>query len=157
MLFQKFFLFLRQRDTLLDPEIVMNNYGRAFHAEPAFLPGLLVYRKGLVPDAAYPGTNFHFILKKELIDKIIVRMCHNKGKVFIDLHVRLKNPEKRIPGGFKPKGQYRIIDVSEPVNIAEPGLYYDTEHAISCWKYNILEKSESNSNLCGNEPAYYCL
>jgi len=128
---EKFLFILRQEGSLPCSEIVMNNHGRAFNTQAVFLPGFMADGKRLVSDMAYPGTNFNFRPEKKLIDKIIIRMGHNEGPIFIEPEIRGKNSENGIPGGFKPKGQYGVIDMSETVYVAEPWLYDHTVHGVS--------------------------
>ena len=136
MLTQQFLFIFRQGSALLFYKIVVNYHSAAFDAETPLLPGFMVHRKGFAPDADNPGMDFHLVLKKKFVYKIIVRVSHDEGKGFLfDLEVRGKDSKKRTPGSFKPTAQRDVVDVSETVCIAESGLYGGAEHGSLRWCY----------------------
>jgi hypothetical protein len=128
--FQKPSFITRNRGRLFFNKIIMHDNRAAFRTEPASLPRLVVHGEGLCPYAAYGGVDFHIVLKKQLIHKVIVRMRHYKRPRFMGkVQVRRENPEQRVTRKFKPYGKHGIIDMPKSVNISESGAYSGTKHS----------------------------
>jgi hypothetical protein len=89
----------------------------------------VVHRKGLGSDAAYATADFYIMLEKEFPHKIIIRMGHNQRPVAMDHpEIGIEDPKQRIPAKLKPLGQNCIVNMPQPINIAEPGGYRCCEH-----------------------------
>ena len=81
---------------------------------------------------SYPGADLYLVLKGELILKIIIRMSQNEREsLHFDIEIRNKDPDKGIPGVFKPMGQYGVVDMPQAVGIAERWCYSSGKHTIT--------------------------
>ena len=130
--FKELLLVRREGGTPLFGKIVVNYNGGALYTEPPFLPGFVIHRKRLVSDVGYPAADLYLVLKEQLILKIIIRMSYNEGKgLYFNNEIGDKNSDEWIPGGFKPMGQCRVVDVPEAVRIADPGFYDGAGNAVA--------------------------
>jgi hypothetical protein len=142
MFLQLCFDILRDRGGCLVFKIVVNDYHRALDAESALLPRFVVDGKTFGPNAADSGMDLHRVLNVDLGHEIIVRMGHDKGPVIVEaIPIGDKVTEKGGPGHLEPLGQNHIVDVPQPVRIAEPGLNSYVEHSFRLLLFRRIFKS----------------
>jgi len=109
----------------------MDDHGVSFGTETSFLPGFVVYRYRPGSDSGDPGSDFNIVLKKQLTDKIIIRVSqYEREGRFVDPEFRIENPEYRIACLLKPFRQNHVIDVSQGVRIPEMRCYHYAEHPV---------------------------